>query len=123
MIPDDPIASSDIDSLTIRHLRELRAEQDRFYDLLKRQFEKTDRMARDAGDLRLQLEKALNEIRSDILLLENRSLTALENDAYFRRRMEETGEILQKVNASLEKMNTQLQSVTDTFGAPPFKKD
>jgi hypothetical protein len=94
MIGDDRV-----DSLTIRHLREIRRTQDMFLDLLKRQTEMTGRLARDVSELKLEMERSFNEVKGDLLLLENRSITSAENDEYFRRRFDEIGERLDRIES------------------------
>jgi hypothetical protein len=99
MIGDDALGDDRVDSLTIRHLREIRRTQDMFLDLLKRQTEMTGRLARDVSELKLEIERSFNEVKSDLLLLENRSITSAENDEYFRRRFDEVVERLDRIES------------------------
>ncbi len=87
MFTDDTIPDERIESLTLRHLRDFRRTQDLYLDLLKRQTEMTGRLARDVAEFKLETDKNFNELRGDILLLENRSITAAGNDEFFRRRL------------------------------------
>jgi hypothetical protein len=97
MINDETLGEDRVDSLTIRHLREIRRTQDMFLDLLKRQTEMTGRLARDVSELKLEMERSFNEVKGDLLLLENRSITSAENDEYFRRRFDEISERLERI--------------------------
>jgi len=104
----DLITEENVVSVTARHLRDLRRSQDLMLDLLKRQSEMTGRVARDLGELKIEIErnrldgeKNLNEMRGDILLLENRSITAAENDDFFRRRLAEVIEALSRIEDQL----------------------
>ncbi len=83
MITDEPVPDDRIESLTIRHLRDFRRTQDLYLDLLKRQTEMTGRLPRDVAEFKVETDRSFNELRSDVLLLENRSITAAENDEFF----------------------------------------
>jgi hypothetical protein len=98
---DDIVADDRIESLTIRHLRDLRRTQDLMLDLLKRQTELSGRLARDVGELKLELERGLNEVRGDVLLMENRSITAAENDEFFRRKFGSIEDKLDQLSVKL----------------------
>jgi chromosome segregation ATPase len=70
---DDTLPADNLESLTNRHLREFRRTQDTMVDLIKRQTELMNRGFR-----------AIDEVKSDLLLLENRTLSAIENDIFLR---------------------------------------
>jgi hypothetical protein len=88
MASDDLLSEDKVDSVTVRHLRDPRRTQDMFLELLKRQTEVTGRLARDMSEMKVETERNFNELRSDVLLLENRTIAAAENDEYFRRRFD-----------------------------------
>jgi hypothetical protein len=96
-LPDDRT-----DSLTVRHLRELRRSQEMMIDLLKRQSELTGRLARDIGEVKISFERSVSELKSDMVLQENRSITAAENNEYFRRSLDEINERLSDMASKIE---------------------
>ncbi len=101
MITDEPVPDDRIESLTIRHLRDFRRTQDLYLDLLKRQTEMTGRLARDVAEFKVETDRSFNELRSDVLLLENRSITAAENDEFFRRKLASIEETLARIESAL----------------------
>ncbi len=110
MITDEPVPDDRIESLTVRHLRDFRRTQDLYLDLLKRQTEMTGRLARDVAEFKLETDKNFNELRSDILLLENRSITAAGNDEFFRRKLAGLEEDMTSVKESLARIESALTS-------------
>ncbi|MFM9974600.1 MAG: hypothetical protein ACKVON_08510 [Beijerinckiaceae bacterium] len=116
MSMDDALSDDTIDSVTVRHLRELRRNQDLFLDLLKRQTEMTGRLARDLGEMKIEVDRNIRELKSDVILLENRSITSAENDEFFRRKLESLIESTARVERKLDVM-------MDAFGKPIFEKD
>jgi chromosome segregation ATPase len=106
-----------LDSLTVRHLRKLRRSMDEYFDLLKRSVEMDGRIVSGLGSLKIDMEGQLNEVRSGLILLENRSLTALEHDARFRDRMNQVEDSVYKLRAASESMTADMGAIrTDVDG-------
>jgi hypothetical protein len=90
MAIDEAFADDNVMSVTARHLRELRRGQDLILDLIKRQHELINR-----------LERSLNELKGDVVLMENRSITAAENDEFFRRKIGDIEDKLDQLSGKL----------------------
>ena len=107
MVGDDAVIGDEkIESLTLRNLRELRRDQQMLFDLVKRQNERLGRMSSD-------MDRNTNELKSDIVLLENRSLTAMENDTYLRRKVDDLSEDMATLLTGLANIQKQISNLTD----------
>jgi hypothetical protein len=112
MITYEPISADNFESVTARHLQEVRRTLDSLFDVCKRQTELTGRLGLD-----------VNQIKSDVVLLENRSLTAMENDNYLRRKVDELTENMGMVLSSVVSMQKQLSDLADAVAHPTVKKE
>lgn len=106
---DEDTKPEHVDSLTVRHLRELRRRMDEYFDLLKRSVEMDGRIVRDLGAMKVDIERQLNEVRSDLILLEGRSLSALEHDAWFRTK-------LNRIDDAMEVMRSDIDTLRGDMG-------
>ncbi len=93
MSDHDFMTDENVVNVTARHLRELRRGQDLMLDLVKRQ-----------NELMARFERSISELKSDVVLLENRSITAAENDEFFRRKLGELSEDSSRLETKIDSL-------------------
>jgi predicted nucleic acid-binding Zn-ribbon protein len=87
-MPED---DSRLESLTLHHLQDVRRRLDQLHELALRHIDRLGRIERD-----------FNDVKSDIILLENRSLTAMTGIIGLKSSTEDMNERLGRIEDKLD---------------------
>lgn len=104
---DETATLSEIQSLTLEQLRAVRREQRLLFDAATAHSERLGRVARD-----------LNELKSDMVLMENKWFSADGHVINIDRKIEALTEKIDASTTRLSRIEAKLDSLADAFGKP-----
>jgi hypothetical protein len=101
-----------VESLSVLHLQDVRRRLDQLHELALRHIDRLGRVERD-----------LNEVKSDIILLENRSLSAGTDLIGLNRKLDDAAGKTTEKDQRLTRIEAKLDAVTNMLSQAAASKE